>query len=61
MRSPVVTEKPTSGCAIARRFTVSETAMFSARSDFKNLSRAGVAENQLPHFDPCARINGGRL
>ena len=46
VRSPVVSVKPTVGWAMARRFTTSETAMFSARSDFKNLRRAGVAENK---------------
>ncbi len=30
---------------MARRLTTSEMAMFSARSDLRNLSRAGVAEN----------------
>ena len=46
VRSPVVNAKPTSGCAIASRLTTSDTAMFSERSDFRNLRRAGVAENR---------------
>ena len=44
-RSPVVSEKATVGCAMARRLTTSEMAAFSARSLLRNLSRAGVAEN----------------
>ena len=44
-RSPVVSEKPTSGCAMASRLTTSPTAIASERSPFKNFSRAGVAEN----------------
>ncbi len=31
---------------MARRFTISEIAWFSARSDFRNLRRAGVAEKR---------------
>ena len=34
------------GCAIARRFKISLTAVVSARSDFKNFNRAGVAKNK---------------
>ena len=44
-RSPVVSVKATAGWAMASRFTTSEIAMFSARSLFRNFSRAGVAEN----------------
>ena len=44
-RSPVVSEKPTAGWAMARRLTTSEMPMFSARSLLRNLSLAGVAEN----------------
>ena len=43
--SPAVKLKPTDGCAIAKRLTISDVAMFSARSDFRNFNRAGVAEN----------------
>ena len=39
----VVNEKRASGAAIASRLTMSDMAIASARSDFKNLSRAGVA------------------
>ena len=39
----VVNEKRASGAAIASRLTMSDMAVASARSDFKNLSRAGVA------------------
>ena len=46
---------------MARRLTTSEIAMFSARSDFRNLSRAGVAENssrtstQVPGLSAAGR------
>jgi hypothetical protein len=36
----------TSGRAMARRFTTSDTAIISERSDFMNLSRAGVAKKR---------------
>ena len=39
-------EKRTSGAAIASRLTTSAAACASARSDFRNLSRAGVAANR---------------
>ena len=42
LRSPVVSVKPYFGCAMARRLTTSETAWFSARSDLRNLRRAGT-------------------
>lgn len=44
--SPVCNMNPMRGCAIAKRRTVSVIAITSARSDFMNLSRAGVAENK---------------
>ncbi len=46
VRSPVVSVKPTSGCAMASRLTISATAMFSARSDFTNFKRAGTLEKR---------------
>ena len=61
VRSPVVSVKPTVGCAMARRLTTSEVAMFSARSLFRNLRRAGVAENSsrtstcVPQFSAAGR------
>ena len=61
VRSPMVSEKPTSGCAMARRFTVSETARFSERSDFRNLRRAGVAENSSRTSTRVPGIEAGRL
>ena len=45
-RSSVTRVKPTSGRASARRFTASTAAAVSARSDFRNFSRAGVAKNR---------------
>ena len=45
-RSPTVSENPVCGQASARRFTTLAMAMLSARSDFMNLRRAGVAENR---------------
>ncbi len=45
-RSSVTRVKPTSGRASARRFTTSTAAAVSARSDFRNFSRAGVAKNR---------------
>ena len=45
-RSPMVSVNSTCGCAMASRFTTSATAWFSARSDFRNFSRAGTLENR---------------
>ncbi len=46
LRPSEVRLKPTSGYAIASRRTTSPTAVVSARSLFKNFSRAGVAKNK---------------
>ena len=59
-RSPVVSVKPTVGWAMARRFTTSEMAMFSARSDLQELEPRRRRREQLAHLHARAGIERRR-
>ena len=52
--------KRTAGKATAIRLTTSVMAPVSARSPFRNLSRAGVAKKQVAHLDDGAGIHRTR-